>query len=404
MGKEISKSEGYVASGLPVKYGGEYGPVIDLGLAANPSGAAFEASQIAEMTSTVQITEYDENVHHKDVKDLLIQGIGLQGIENESVLFHPNGSYGAGDEVVRALSNYFLQRDHKMTLYVPTYSFPNVAQYTTRHGANYEPVPSEKSLFQSHSLSTILEMKKDQLKNNVVYVDYPNNPSGIAQPELLRKVVDHVSRNGGIPFVDLAFGEVLGREFREAIQYTVDRGGVCVGSLTKTQGLAALRAGYVIMNPDLAQKLYSKGEKLVFGLPAHVKNSYLLLFTKDNGMGTLAERQALKASNYNTLTNSVFYKGLEDLGMEIAPTVYETPIQILFNSKGDDLFIRFACAGIKTESLSEYADTLGRRKKDGYENSGIRVLTPRVGMVEQTLERIKIAMKLSDSDIESKKK
>lgn len=403
MNKERHSSEGYVAAGLPVEYQNEYGPVIDLGLAANPSGSAFEASKIAELTNTTQITEYDSNVHHTDIKDLLIQGIGLERVDNNSVIFHPNGSYGAGDEVVRALSNHFSKINHKMTLYAPTYSFPNVSQYTTRHGVNYEPVLSPKSFLQSDSLNSILNMGKNRFKNNAVYIDYPNNPSGIANPELLRKVIDHVSNNGGIPFVDLAFGEVLSDEFRKAIQYTIDKGGVCVGSLTKTQGLAALRAGYIIMNPTLAEELYGHGEKLVFGLPAHVKNSYLLLFTQEKGAKSLAKVQTEKAINYNRKTNESFYKGLEKLGLEVASTIYETPVQVIVN-KGDDLFARLACVGIKTESMNDYNDTLGNRKNDGFGDSAVRILTPRTGTLEQVLVRIKAAIGLHKDFVESKRK
>ena len=90
MNAENKKSEGYVATGLPVEYRGEYGQIIDLGLAANPSGAAFDAKKLADLTSTKQIAEYDEDVHHSDIKDLLIEGIGLKNIGNESVIFKTN--------------------------------------------------------------------------------------------------------------------------------------------------------------------------------------------------------------------------------------------------------------------------------------------------------------------------
>ncbi|KKQ92372.1 MAG: hypothetical protein UU16_C0017G0004 [Candidatus Woesebacteria bacterium GW2011_GWA2_40_7] len=402
MNAENKKSEGYVATGLPVEYRGEYGQIIDLGLAANPSGAAFDAKKLADLTSTKQIAEYDEDVHHSDIKDLLIEGIGLKNIGNESVIFHPNGSYGAGDEVIRALSNHSHQQGKTLTVYVPTYSFPNVEQYAARNNARYVPVISDKSFLQSDSLNAVLDMKSNQLSGNVVYVDYPNNPSGVANKDLLRKVVNHVSFHGGIPFVDLAFGEVLGDEFKDGIQYTIDRGGVCVGSLTKTQGLAALRAGYILMNPGLSKNLYSKGEKLVFGLPAHVKNAYTLLFTGSEGK-TLARAQALKAINYNHQTNSKLYEALTNLGLKIAPTIYETPVQIVANAN-DDLFTRLACVGIKSESLNEYSNTLGKEASKGYGNQAVRILTPRVGMLEETIKRFRVAMQLTDNHIQSKAK
>lgn len=404
MGKENleNKAEGYVAKGLAINYRREYGEVIDLGLAANPSGAAFESSRLSEITSTAQLAEYDENVHHTDIKTLLLEGIGIEGVTHESVILHPNGSYGAGDEVVRALSHFSMEHHRKLTLFTPSYSFPNVQQYTFRHGVNYEPLPLGRTLFQSDSLASVLTMDSSKLQDNVVYVDYPNNPSGIADPNLLRSVVKHVSDMGGVPFVDLAFGEVLGGEFKQAINYTISHGGVCVGSLTKTQGFAALRAGYIILNPELSQKLYNAQARLVFGLPAHVKNCYTLLFRNEGEGTTLAQKQAAKAIAYNRETNKVLYSALHDFGLIVAPTILETPVQILISQdKNDNLYARLACAGIKAESLNEYNDTLEKGTR-GYGDRAVRMLTPRTGMLEQTIDRIKLALTFSKKYVEEK--
>ncbi len=400
---ETQKANGYVDTRLPVNYSGEYGPFIDLGLAANPSGAAFEAQKLAEKTSTGQIAEYDEDPNHKDVKELLIEGIGLKGLTHESVILHPNGSYGAGDEVVRAISNHSLVRENRQTvLFTPSYSFPNVQQYTLRHGAVYQPLPAGNTPFQSDSLVNALKMNSSALRGNVMYIDYPNNPSGVADPDLLRSVVKHVSKNGGIPFVDLAFGEVLGDEFRRAMQYTIDHGGVCVGSLTKTQGLASLRAGYAVMNPDLSKKFYDGGARLVFGLPAYVKNAYKLLFSHEDGKPTLARQQAEKAVEYNKKTNEDLYAGFQEAGLGIAPTILETPIQVVIGSNEcDNLYLRLACAGIKTESLDEYKDTLDK-SVEGYGNRAVRLLTPRVGTLNETINRLKLAMTFSREYIKEK--
>lgn len=399
---DSNKAEGYVGKGLAINYRGEYGPVIDLGLAANPSGAAFDSKVLSEMTPTAQIAEYDEDVHHSDIKNLLLKGIGIEGLDHNSVILHPNGSYGAGDEVVRAISNFSLNNGRRLTLFTPSYSFPNVEQYTSRHGANYQPLPTGKTLFQSDSLRTVLNLGSSDLRNNVVYIDYPNNPSGIADPNLLRSVVDHVSAKGGVPFVDLAFGEVLGNEYKNAITYTLNRGGVCVGSLTKTQGLAALRGGYMIMNPDLSKKLYNGQTRLVFGLPAHVKNAYTLLFTHGRDGKTLAQKQALKAVSYNAATNKTLYSALRAMGITIAPTILETPVQVLISSDpNDNLYARLACAGIKAESLEEYNDTLEKGVR-GYGNNAVRMLTPRVGKLDDTISRIKIALTLPENYVKQK--
>jgi len=401
---ERDKSEGYIVAGRPVLYKNEYGLEVDLGFAANPSGAAFEAERLASMTSTQQIREYDSDVMHSDVKKLLVSGIGLnKGVEDDSVLLHPNGSYGAGDEVIRAAVRHFATEGHKPIVYVSSYSFPNVNQYTARHGATYQPLPSGETLFQSDSLKNVFKMGTRELENNIVYVDYPNNPTGIANSDLLRKTIDHVRQNKGIPFIDLAFGEVLGDEFRSAIQYSVDHGGVCVGSLTKTQGLAALRAGYIILSQELTQKFYPDGggQKLVFGLPAHVKNAYSILFTKGLSGRTEAQNQASKAIKYNQATNSEFHRVLHDQGLSLAPTIEETPIQVVYNKAGGNLHARLDFAGVNTESLSDYKTTLVNPEV-GLKDSAVRVLTPRVGALKETIKRVAIAMKFSEDFVSSK--
>lgn len=404
MSAEKGNAKGYVAAGLPVDYQREFGPVIDLGLACNPSGAAIKEEEIHQITKTEQLQEYDAKVHHQDVKELLLKGIGIKGLSSDEVIFHPNGSYGAGDEVVRALSNYLTEKyKRKPKLYVTSYSFPNVAQYTIRHGASYEPLPEGSTIFQEGSLNKLLELGRETLRGNIMYIDYPNNPTGIANSDLLRSAVTHVRKNGGIPFVDVAFGEVLGNEFKKAIQFTVDNGGVVVGSLTKTQGLPALRAGYIILNKELGKKLYNGNTRLVFGLPAHVKNAYFLLFGKpESGEMTVAEKQAQKAIVYNSETNKTFYRFLSELGISMAPTKLETPIQLLYK-KDDNIFIRLASAGIKTESLDEYHGTLPEGT-EGLGKTGIRILTPRRGQLEETMDRFVTAMKFSPKFVEAKEK
>lgn len=107
---------------------------------------------------------------------MLIEGIGLQGIEADSVEFVDNGSYGAGGEVIRYLS----QKGHK-TIIASLYSFPNVSQWAQRHGLNYETVHAE-SMNPADSTANILQMRPEDLRGKIIYIDYPNNPFGQANP------------------------------------------------------------------------------------------------------------------------------------------------------------------------------------------------------------------------------
>ena len=234
-------------------------------------------------------------------------------------------------------------------------------------------------------------MGNRDLSKAAVYMDYPNNPTGVVNLELVRQVVDHVSKHGGVPIVDLAFGEVLGDEFRDVMQFTLDHGGIVLSSLSKTQGLPSLRAGYAIMS-DKVTNGYTKSERLVFGLSPEAELAYQTLYAQNEDGITLAQVQAERAATYNIQTNEELTRGLSVLGLRIATTDTRIPIQVII-SELPDFHERLAQQGISTESLADYGITLNlRRTKRGYGSSAVRMLTPRPGQLEEVLQRVKLAL------------
>lgn len=206
----------------------------------------------------------------------------------------------------------------------------------------------------------------------------------------MRNVVDHVSRSGGIPLVDLAFGEVLGDEFRAAMQYTLDRDGICLGSLSKTQGLPGLRSGYAILAPKYTSDGYKGDGRLAFGLNREAEFAYQRLFTRDKNGHTLAQKQAARAAEYNARANAELYAGLAKLGLIVGDTDPRVPIQVIISNL-PDLYDRLAKQGLIVESLKDYSVTL-RRDVRGYHDSAVRMLTPKPGQVKEVLKRIKAAL------------
>ena len=175
---------GYIATGYVTKqlaiYDGKNGDEIDLGLAMSPIGYAHELRALMESRDAFSsLCMYPIDPLHSETCQVLIEGIGLQEVSTDAVLFIDNGSYGAGDEMMRFLShlNY-----HEVL--VSTYSFPNVVQWAKRHKILYTPLPTflEDPLA---SLQEVLKMNKSKLYRRIVYMDYPNNPFGVANPEVL---------------------------------------------------------------------------------------------------------------------------------------------------------------------------------------------------------------------------
>lgn len=382
--KEQQKNIGYVTEHSSVKYDGRYGPEINLGLATSPLGPAPELSEpLRRRDPITELSEYPYDPLHIQTRQLVIEGLGLQNVNYESLLFVDNGSYGAGDEIIRYLSHIGVKQ-----LYAPAYSFPNVAQWTERHNMKYKTLP-EEDLNPLHSLENVFSLSRKDLNGSVVYIDYPNNPYGIADSQLLRKVIDYVSQNQGIPFVDLAFGEVLGQEFTDAIQYTIDHGGICLGSLSKTQGLPGLRTGYAILPDWMKGNGYSGSQRMVFGLNREAEFVYQKLFDKNNKGENIATKHATRVAEYNESANTHLINQLRELGLKVGITDMRTPIQVVISDK-HDFYDSLAKHGVITESLEDYSITL--QNGNGYGNSAVRMLTPRPEEMDETIRRIAIAV------------
>ncbi len=89
---------------------------------------------------------------------------------------------------------------------------------------------------------------------DLVFVGNPTNPTSVGHS---RETIRALTRPGRILVVDEAFADCLPGE-RESLASEPDLTGIVViRSLTKTWGLAGLRAGYVLAAPDVIAKLAS---------------------------------------------------------------------------------------------------------------------------------------------------
>jgi histidinol-phosphate/aromatic aminotransferase/cobyric acid decarboxylase-like protein len=369
------------------KYDGRFGPEIDLGLGASPIGPAPELHQpLKDRDPYFELSKYPEDPLHVATRQLIIDALGLEGVDYQAIIFDGNGSYGAGDEVIRYLT---LKRFGPV--YVSSYSFPNVFQWVERHGNSYVPIVDSNNLHPSSSWKKILESEGSKFNNTIVYFDYPNNPFGYTNLDLLKEIILKVGKSGGIALVDLAFGEVLGDEFNQIIQMTIDHGGVALCSLSKTQGLPRSRTGYAIMSNRFLNDGYNGGQRLVFGLNREAEFVYQQLFAKRNDGNYLARVHAERVASYNIETNQLFYDGLNRLGLTVAPTDLRTSIQVIISNLSD-FYQRLSRVGVKGESLADYKVTLGG--EEGYSDSAVRLLTPPPKMIDEVLRRIEIAINL----------
>ena len=66
------------------------------------------------------------------------------------------------------------------------YSFPNATQWAIRHGVDYSPIKID-SLSWEKGLESMYEI--ESFDGAVVYIDYPNNPSGNSQSLLVSGLI-----------------------------------------------------------------------------------------------------------------------------------------------------------------------------------------------------------------------
>lgn len=379
---ERSRETGYIDSSID--YDGRNGEIIRLGLAASPIGSSPELElPLQSRDARGALSEYNPDVYHNRTKRLLIEALGLTNINESCIEFNGNGSYGAGDEMFRLLRSMGFAE-----VLVPTYSFPNVAEWSIRQGIAYTPLVTD-SLYPLESVKTVLGMG-EELDHKIVYLDYPNNPFGQVDSQLMREVVAHVSEQGAIPLIDMAFGEVLGDEFKDGIQFVLDHGGIVLSSLSKTQGLPALRAGRAFISPRIVESFYHGGQRLVFGMTQEAQFIHELLYTSRNGGSYLAQIHAKNVADYCETTNSQLVSELENLGLVVASSSPRVPIQVVIAQGIPDFYSRLAREGLETESLSDYQVTIGNNR--GFGGSAVRMLTPEPGKLKEVIRRVKIAV------------
>lgn len=357
---------------------------VDLGLA----GATLPPE--SSLLNLLNKWDFDPTHYSHDALSIIPAEKLLEGLRvslNPDNVHFASGAYSALDEVIRHLR---INGDFKELIRI-SMSFPNTMQIAERYKVTVNSI-SSPDLNPKTSLENLLN-NVEITPDTIVYIDLPNNPFGTYSLQLTREVIKKTIEGGGIPIIDLAFGEVLGRDFNSIIKLTLDKGGIVVGSLSKTQGLPGLRIGYFIL-PELSQYsqsrlFYPSSQKLVFRLNPRQAEVINYLYSRENGLSR-AEKHALEVANYNIKTNEKLYKLIEDSKLLPIGDPNESPIQVVLstNPKIKDLRTALLSCGITTESLLHYGpDPI---IKDELLATAVRMLTPRPGELENLRERLSL--------------
>ena len=188
--------------------------------------------------------EFDLRLYPEDEVPKFISKLSGYIGAPEDCLLVGNGS----DELIDRLMRLFLGKGEVAVSFSPTFSIPRLC--VKRQGADYVAIPLQNDL--QLDVKGMLASFSD--KTRMLYLCSPNNPSSTQFK--MEDVETLIQAFPGIVILDEAYGEFAPYSFVPRIR---DFGNLIVlRTFSKAFGLAALRLGYAVANPELAKVLTEK--------------------------------------------------------------------------------------------------------------------------------------------------
>ena len=153
-----------------------------------------------------------------------------------------------GDELIDRMVRLFVEKGEVTLSFAPTFSIPRLC--VKRQEGEYMAVPLLSNL--QLDVKGLLAQFSD--KTRLLYLCSPNNPTStqfkMEDIETLAKAFQ------GIVILDEAYGEFADYSFVPRIREFQNM--IILRTFSKAFGLAALRLGYAVANPELAKILKEK--------------------------------------------------------------------------------------------------------------------------------------------------
>jgi len=188
--------------------------------------------------------EFDLRLYPEDEVPKFLAKLALYiGAPNDNLVVG-NGS----DELIDRIVRLFVENEEAILSFTPTFSIPRLC--VKRQGGEYIAVP----LLANLQLDVKGLKSKFSNKTRLLYLCSPNNPTSIQfkmeDVETLAKAFQ------GIVILDEAYGEFADYSFVPRIKEFKNM--IILRTFSKAFGLAALRLGYAVANPELAKILSEK--------------------------------------------------------------------------------------------------------------------------------------------------
>jgi histidinol-phosphate aminotransferase len=154
----------------------------------------------------------------------------------------------ASDELIDRIIRLFVEKGDIAVSFAPTFSIPRFC--VKRQEGEYVAVPIQKNLH----LDVKGMVSKFSDKTRLLYICSPNSPTGTQYKE--EDIEKLVKAFPGIVILDEAYSEFADYSFVPRIREFENM--IILRTFSKAFGLAALRLGYAVANPELAQILTEK--------------------------------------------------------------------------------------------------------------------------------------------------
>ena len=246
-----------------------------------------------------------------------------------------NGS----NDVLEMTARTFLTPAHEVIY--SQHSFAVYPIVTQAVGAKHVVVPANEW---GHDLEAMLQAITD--KTRLMFVANPNNPTGTwVNSRDLRHLLEHVPEHV-IVLVDEAYFEygLSEADYPDASQWLADFPNLIVTrTFSKAYGLAALRCGYALSHPDVANLLN------------RVRQPF-----NNNQLALVAAETALQDDDYlkqsiavNSSGMEYLLKAFDDMGLEFIPSLGNF-ICIDFEQKAEPVYQELLQAGVIVRPVANY--------------------------------------------------
>lgn len=150
----------------------------------------------------------------------------------------------------------------------------------------------------------------------MIYLNYPNNPTGAVAPEdHLRRVLSWSEDTGTIVCYDNAYSEITFNEYRAPSVLQFGENAIEFGSLSKTFNMTGYRLGYAVGNAELITGLRKVKSQIDSGAPRFIQKaaiSSLGLYSGGKRPEIVERNVAIYEERMDTLV-----RGLRRLGLEV---------------------------------------------------------------------------------------